>query len=468
MVEVCHEEIQEGGRNRKSVVVVVLCALSAPPGLGVGCHGAAEEAGGPGGHDPGPERPLHRTAEKEDTGWFVALTKTHSYRRFPGQSECCVSSQREKRLGLHGHEDLDLEDRKPPARVSSLRRKPSDPTGPRISSSRDLIHRLSGRRPDRTIRTTTLDKKTSLTGSAGAPPSLSLHLDSDSRSRFSGSRKSERWEAEEESAGPPDGPSSRPTAKPRRSRTSQSDGTPDSPLRSPDSTSSRRPQSPPPSPKRSSSAQTSSSSDEAPEEDHRPGSKPPSSPPTSITSSSKETPEKDRGLTSVPPSSPKPPSSPPSSVTSSSKDTLDKSRRPRSKPPLAPKPRIPSAEQPEKSTAPPDSPPLIRQLAAPTEAPPPPPPVTQRTKSRQSSNRESHNVVDSPPAATEVTPPDPPTAAPITEEEPGSADPSPPTGELPPSPPPQKTEDAPEEEAGLTSSTLEVRTHIRSPTLTSR
>ncbi|XP_030248101.1 spectrin beta chain, non-erythrocytic 5 [Sparus aurata] len=365
-------------------------------------------------------------------------------------------TQREKRLGLHGHEDLDLEDRKPPARVSSLRRKPSDPTGPRISSSRDLIHRLSGRRLDRTIRTTTLDKKTSLTGSAGAPPSLSLHLDSDSRSRFSGSRKSERWEAEEESVGPPDGPSSRPTAKPRRSRTSQSDGTPDSPLRSPDSTSSRRPQSPPPSPKRSSSAQTSSSSDEGPEEDHRPGSKPPSSPPSSITSSSKETPEKDRGLTSVPPSSPKPPSSPPSSVTSSSKDTLDKSRRPRSKPPLAPKPRIPSAEQPEKSTAPPDSPPLIRQLAAPTEAPPPPPPVTQRTKSRQSSNRESHNVVDSPPAATEVTPPDPPTAAPITEEEPGSADPSPPTGELPPSPPPQKTEDAPEEEAGLTSSTLEV------------
>ncbi|XP_036927334.1 spectrin beta chain, non-erythrocytic 5 isoform X2 [Acanthopagrus latus] len=374
-------------------------------------------------------------------------------------------TQREKRLGLHGHEDLDLEDRKPPARVSSLRRKPSDPTGPRISSSRDLIHRLSGRRPDRTIRSSTLDKKTSLTDSAGTPPSLSLHLDSDSRNCFSGSRKSERREAGEEALSPPDGPRSGPAAKPRRSRTSHSDGTLDGPLRSPDSTSSRRPQSPPPSPKRSSSAQTSSSSDEAPEGDHHP--EPPSSPLTSVSSSSKQTPEEDRGPTSVPPSSPKPPSSPPSSISSSSKDTLDKKRRPRSKPPLAPKPRIPPAEQDpliqlEKSTAPPDSPPLIRQLVAPTEAPPPPPPVTQRTKrglhSRQSSTREHHDVADSPPAATEVTPPDPSTAAPITEEEPGSADPSPPTGELPPSPPPRQktTEDAPEEEAGLPSSTPEV------------
>lgn len=41
------------------------------PGLCVGCYGAPEEAGGLGGHDPGPERPLYRTAEEENTGWLV-------------------------------------------------------------------------------------------------------------------------------------------------------------------------------------------------------------------------------------------------------------------------------------------------------------------------------------------------------------------------------------------------------------
>ena len=42
-----------------------------PPGLCVRCDGAAEEAGGPGGHDSGSERALRRTAEEENTGGLV-------------------------------------------------------------------------------------------------------------------------------------------------------------------------------------------------------------------------------------------------------------------------------------------------------------------------------------------------------------------------------------------------------------
>ncbi|XP_070699072.1 spectrin beta chain, non-erythrocytic 5 [Pempheris klunzingeri] len=86
-------------------------------------------------------------------------------------------TQREKRLGLHGNESPDPEDRKPPARVSSLRRKPSDPKPPRTSSFRDIDRRVSGGRTDRNIRPSAPDGKTSTTTSAGPPPSPSPRLD---------------------------------------------------------------------------------------------------------------------------------------------------------------------------------------------------------------------------------------------------------------------------------------------------
>ncbi|XP_078145742.1 spectrin beta chain, non-erythrocytic 5 [Centroberyx gerrardi] len=60
-------------------------------------------------------------------------------------------TQREKRLGLHGNDDKETQDRKPPARVSSLKRKPSDPKAPLLTSpsSRAIVRRVSsGRRPN--------------------------------------------------------------------------------------------------------------------------------------------------------------------------------------------------------------------------------------------------------------------------------------------------------------------------------
>lgn len=228
-----------------------------------------------------------------------------------------------------------------------------------------------------------LDQKTGLTTSASSPPDPSLHPDSDSMRRFGASRK--KWEAEEEDRSPPDSPSL--TVKPRRSRNS-------APLRA--STDS-------PSPK----------------------------PPQSPTSSS-----------------PRPPSSPQTSI-SSSKETPKEGRCPRSKPPLAPKPRISSTkqtlgrhselpDQPEEPAAPPDSPPLIRELVAPTEAPPPP--VTERP-SPPLTRAELHNLQDLPDSP---TPPDAPTATPITEEDTETADLA-----------PRKIEDLPEKER---SSTPEVKT----------
>ncbi|XP_044022541.1 spectrin beta chain, non-erythrocytic 5 isoform X2 [Siniperca chuatsi] len=343
-------------------------------------------------------------------------------------------TQREKRLGLHGNEDMDPEDRKPPARVSSLRSKPWDPKTPWVSSSRDIVRRVSSGRTDRTIRSSRLDKKTDstqvgtgLTTSASTPPSPSLHPDL--KRRFSSTRKAQKWEVEDEANSPPVGPSSSPTLKPGRRRTSHSNVTPGTPLRaSTDSSSPKRPESPPPS-------------------------------------------------------SPKPPVSPQTSVSSSSKETPEEDCRPRYKPPLAPKPRISSTErtfgrrseppnQPEKPATPPDSPPLIRELVAPTELPPPP--VSDRSSPSEaptpSTRKELHNLESpisqqpdlpdspTPPAAAPVTPPDSPSAAPITEEDTKSADLAPPTRELPPSPPQRqrKLEDAPDEEPGLPSSTPEV------------
>uniref|UniRef100_UPI0037E8FE98 spectrin beta chain, non-erythrocytic 5 n=1 Tax=Semicossyphus pulcher TaxID=241346 RepID=UPI0037E8FE98 len=297
-------------------------------------------------------------------------------------------TQREKRLNLHGNENVDSEDRKPPARVLSLKRKPSDPNTQKISSSRD-IRRVSGGRTDRTIRPSVLDRKPSLTASASSPPGPSLHQDPDSTRRFGASRKTS--EAEEESSSSSDSPSSSPTLKPRRSQSRSESLTP------------KRPQSPPP--------------------------KPPSSPRTSVSSPSTETPEDD----------PRP--------------------RPRSKPLLAPKPRASSTERhSEKLTTPPDSPPPIRALVAPT-VPPPPPPVAQRS-SRPASpplspKKHLYSLPDVPDSPTQ---PDSPPAAPIREEDTASADLSPPTRELLSSPPQRhrKLEDLPEEEPGLPSSTPEV------------
>ncbi|KAM9341571.1 spectrin beta chain, non-erythrocytic 5 [Symphorus nematophorus] len=314
-------------------------------------------------------------------------------------------TQRERRLGLLGHENLGPEDRRPPARVSSLRRRLSDPKTPRTSSSRDrpeIVRRVSSsRRTDTTIRSSMPEKKTSLTTSAGSPPSLSLHPESDRRRRFSSSR----WSQDEEEAtsppsSPPASPTSRPIVTPRKRQTSCSDLTPVAALRaSTDSSSLKRPQSPPP-----------------------PVPTPPSSPQTS-----------------------------------------EENRRPRSKPPLAPKPRFSSAErtfgrQTVKPPTPPDSPPLIRELVAPTEPQPLPvaerptspesPPPSTRTEIQDSPFTKQNDVPDSLPAAEQVTPPDSPTAAPIKEED--SA--APPTRELPPSPPPQERtlEDLPEEERSST------------------
>lgn len=76
--------------------------------------------------------------------------------------------QRENRLGLHGNEEKDLQYRQPPARVSSLRSKPSELKTPRISS-RDVHGASSGRQTDRTIRPSVLEKKAEAVSSSPSP-----------------------------------------------------------------------------------------------------------------------------------------------------------------------------------------------------------------------------------------------------------------------------------------------------------
>ncbi|KAG7510030.1 spectrin beta chain, non-erythrocytic 5 [Solea senegalensis] len=99
-------------------------------------------------------------------------------------------TQREKRLGLHGNE----EDRKCPARVSSLRRKPSDPKTPH----RHIVHR---------VRVSTQEEKPS----AGPPWSPSVSPEPGPPRQMSPSRK---MTAES----PPVSPSTRPNVKTRRHR----------------------------------------------------------------------------------------------------------------------------------------------------------------------------------------------------------------------------------------------------------
>ncbi|XP_034530593.1 spectrin beta chain, non-erythrocytic 1 [Notolabrus celidotus] len=189
-------------------------------------------------------------------------------------------TQRERRLNLHGTEDLDHEDRKPPARVSSLMRKPSDPHTPRISP-RDVIRRVSSGRTDRATRPSVLDRKTSLTASATSTPGPSLHPDLDSGRRFSARKKTE-----EESSSSSDSPSSSPTLKSRRSRSRRS-------------VSPKRPQSTPPKPPSAPQTSVTSPSKHSPEDEPRPRprSKPPLAPKPRI-------PSPDRP--STPPDSPPP------------------------------------------------------------------------------------------------------------------------------------------------------------------
>ncbi|CAJ1074861.1 spectrin beta chain%2C non-erythrocytic 5 [Xyrichtys novacula] len=166
-------------------------------------------------------------------------------------------TQREKRLNLHGNEGVDSEDRKPPARVSSLRRRPSDPRMVKVSSSSSsIIRRVSSGRTDRTTRPSVLEKKTSLTASAGSTSSPPPHLDSDWRRSF---RTRRSLDGEEESSSSSESPRSSPLLKTRRSRTSSS-GSP----------SPKPPQSPPPKPRSSPQTSISSPSTETPEEEPRP------------------------------------------------------------------------------------------------------------------------------------------------------------------------------------------------------
>lgn len=167
------------------------------------------------------------------------------------KSDSCFSSQREKRLGLHGGENFDPDDRKAPVRVSSLRSKMS-------SQVRDPTHRVSTSREDRPIRSSIFDKKTSLTASAGVSHGDS---DSDSERRFSSSRRLQSLESEEVRS-PPVSP--RATVEPRRSLIADT-----LLLASPPPSSPTPPSSP---------NYVSSPSEKTPKKDRHPRSKPPLAP----------------------------------------------------------------------------------------------------------------------------------------------------------------------------------------------
>ncbi|XP_030614955.1 spectrin beta chain, non-erythrocytic 5 [Archocentrus centrarchus] len=280
-------------------------------------------------------------------------------------------TQREKSLGLHGNEEKDLQYRRPPARVSSLRSKPSEPKTPRISP-RDVHRVSSGRQTDRTVRPSMLEKKTeALTSSPSPPLSPSLEPGLDSKRLISKNAQIESSDS------PPDDSSPIPTVKPRRSQIRHSHPDCDTPLRdSADSSSPQPPQSPPPlSPK------------------------PLESPQTSMSSSPKE-----------PRSSSKPPLAPKPRISSTEQAFARRSD------PL---------NHAEKPPAPPASPPAIRRLVAPTEPPPPPPPVEERCNLPESPMPSQHDAA--PRTAHDIMPPDSLTAAPITREDTETPDLAPPS-----------------------------------------
>ncbi|KAK5886954.1 hypothetical protein CesoFtcFv8_017933 [Champsocephalus esox] len=247
-------------------------------------------------------------------------------------------TQREKRL--HGNESTDLEDRKPAARVSSLRSKPSDPKTPR--PSRDIVRRVSGgTRTDRNIRSPVQDKKPSVKTSASPPPSPPPHRDT---RRYSSRRT---WEVEQEEAPPPT-----PTVRTWRSRSSQS----------PDSSPK------PPSP----SSPQSSVSSTSPEEERRNGFKPPPAPKPRISSE-----ERTFGLPSEklapPPDSPPP---------------IRGLVAPIQPPPPPPTPVAETPSSPDPSPSPPRQelqsephPPHSPSSATPPDSPTPPPITEEETES---------------------------------------------------------------------------------------
>ncbi|XP_076022140.1 spectrin beta chain, non-erythrocytic 5 [Genypterus blacodes] len=107
---------------------------------------------------------------------------------------------REKRLGLLRNDDKEFLDRKPPARVSSLKKKPSDLKTLQISSSRANVRQVSsGRQTDRNFRQVMKDKKTDRMNSGftsfTSPPASP---ESDCSRSVSASKKAYTWNTEEE------------------------------------------------------------------------------------------------------------------------------------------------------------------------------------------------------------------------------------------------------------------------------
>lgn len=213
--------------------------------------------------------------------------------------------------------------------MSSLRRKPSDP-----KTTSTSVNRQARRSVDRPFRSTTVERRPSLTVSDGS-----------SRDSSSSSRPLSFKETSEEVQ--------RPRYRPQKNLSNQSEL---SPVRtSPDSSTLRPPQTSPPS-----TPSTEEESEETPEVVSRP--RHPRSHPTlkpwkHQTSHSEHPPSSGS-------SSPNPPPSPRPSPQST--NTSEEVRRPRSKPPLAPKPRIPR-HGPVKPAAPPSSLPTIGTLVAPTK-----------------------------------------------------------------------------------------------------
>ncbi|XP_029982912.1 spectrin beta chain, non-erythrocytic 5 [Sphaeramia orbicularis] len=326
----------------------------------------------------------------------------------------------QKRGGLHGNQDL--QDRRPPVRVTSLRRKPSDPKTPRMSMSRgssfrqmDWTDRMdrTGVRMDRTKnRMEGTEKRMEGTENKtrNRMDRIGDRMDqTGNRMEGTGDRMDQTRNRMDRIGDRMDRTGDRMDRTGNRmdrtgNRMDRTGNRTDGPLRS---TSESPPQT-----------------------------EPAESPPAVKTRRSRTrdlVPVRVVMDSSPPPSSPEPVQSPPT-IASSSPDS-----RPRVKPPIAPKPRLSSTGfglQSESQVAPPtpDSPPPIRGLTAPSE-PPPPPPVTGRC-SPPESLKPSLSIEQT--KTQQVTLPDSSTA-PISEDE--SHDHPPPTRGLtapsePPPPPP--------------------------------
>uniref|UniRef100_A0A3P8T408 Spectrin, beta, non-erythrocytic 5 n=1 Tax=Amphiprion percula TaxID=161767 RepID=A0A3P8T408_AMPPE len=316
-------------------------------------------------------------------------------------------TQREKRLGLHGPEDKDLHYRRPPARVSSLRRKPS-------RTSRDVVRRLSiGRPTDQTLRQKTDVITVSPAASASSPPGrpnvvvahrMRTRCSSSSSSPESSSSSS--LEELRSSSRPPQSPPSSPKASSSPPEPRLGSKSPSFPKIS--SSVEPRPRSRPPQslpPKPPSSPKTSSTPPE-PRFKSRPAQSPPSSPkttssppeprfrsksPSSPKSSSSPVKLQSRSPQS-PPSSPKATSSPPEprlrsrppqSPPSSPKNSSSVEPHPRSRPPQSLPPKSPSS--PKSSSSP------VKLQSRSPQSPPPsskasssPPALRLRSKSPSS------------------------------------------------------------------------------------